>query len=162
MTEPTDDRPATSTVDTTAGRNDAVSSVELEAVDPGATIGPVRIELALDPSLVRIARLVGSGIVSLAGGDVDAVEDVRIATDEIATTCLTAGTTGPVTLTFTVEGGSVVITAKVPSGTQSTQRPELTDEILSVLVDSCQWVADGQFLRCRAVKRIDRPVAGAS
>jgi hypothetical protein len=130
------------------------SSIDLSNLSAGTTIGPVRVDLALDASLVRIARLVGSGMAALAGADVDAVEDVRMATDEIATTCLAAGSSGPVTLTFTVESGTVVITAKVPSASRNQRRLDLTDEILALVMDECRWIGDGEFLRCRAHRRI--------
>ena len=45
--------------------------------------GLIELVLPADTRLVRVARLVASGVATAAGFDVDEVEDLRIAVDEV-------------------------------------------------------------------------------
>lgn len=62
----------------------------------------VRLEVAGDHRHVRVARLVASGVASLAGYDVEAVEDLRIAVDEGCVWLIEHGTGEPLRLSFEI------------------------------------------------------------
>ena len=70
-----------------------------------------RIELVLpaDKRLVRVARLVASGVARTAGFDVEEVEDIRIAVDELCTALVKGGDGGPLLLGFDLGDGEVSI-----------------------------------------------------
>ena len=48
----------------------------------------IRLRVPITPDLVRLVRVVASGLASRLGFPIDAVEDVRLAVDELCWTCL--------------------------------------------------------------------------
>src|SRR3546814_20534837 len=66
----------------------AIDSTELEIVVPA------------DARLLRVLRLVGSGVASLGPLSLDAVAEVRVAVDEIGATLIGASTGAPLTVRF--------------------------------------------------------------
>src|SRR5262245_25138317 len=69
---------------------------EARAVDDEATV--VRLEIPAQSSVVRAARLVASGLASTAGFDVDDVDDMRIAVDELCAVLFELGAGGVVSI----------------------------------------------------------------
>ena len=59
-----------------------------------ATEPTLRLELSPDPRLLRVLRLVASGVASLGEFDLAAVEEVRVAVDELGATLISASTGG--------------------------------------------------------------------
>ena len=53
--------------------------------------GVVRLELPVESQYIRVARLVASGLGATAGLDVDAVDDLRIAVDELCAALFEVG-----------------------------------------------------------------------
>jgi hypothetical protein len=83
-----------------------------------------RIELVLqaDKRLVRVARLVASGVATTAGFDVEEVEDLQIAVDELWTALVEGGDGGPLLLGFELGDGEVSITGELNEGEQQVLR----------------------------------------
>lgn len=114
---------------------------------------PTHLQLSLppDPRLLRVLRLVASGVASLGQLDLAAVEEVRVAVDELGSTLIAASTGAPIELTveltataFCVEG-----TTALADGAELEVDP-LTDRILGVVASSHEWstidgVARGRF-----------------
>jgi len=107
---------------------------------------------------VRLARLVTSGVGSAAGFDVDEIDDLRIAVDEVCSTLLetTAGST--LRLSFHQLGDVVTIDVTadgppLPTDGDQGERAMLTRQILSVVVDHCQRADEGDGVRYRLVKQ---------
>lgn len=106
-------------------------------------------DLVLPPEaeLLRVVRLVASGLASLTALDLDAVEAVRVGADELVATLIQASDGGPVTVTFALTPDALVIhgrTAVAPGG-RFTLDP-LTERILDTVVASHTWsTEDGQL-----------------
>lgn len=100
-----------------------------------------------DPELLRVVRLVASGVASLTTLDMDAVEGVRVAADELVATLIQASNGGPITISF--ELGSTLLTIRGRAHLD----PEagfaldpLTDRILDTVVTSHDWQTDDNVL----------------
>lgn len=100
-----------------------------------------------DPELLRVVRLIASGVAAMTTLGLDDVEGVRVAADELVSTLIQAGDGGPVTVTF--ELGHTLLTirgrAHVDPGAGFTPDP-LTDRILDTVVTSHGWQTDGGVL----------------
>ena len=111
----------------------------------------LRLELAPDPRLLRVLRLVASGVASLGEFDLAAVEEVRVAVDELGATLISASTGAPIELTFVLADGTLSVEGRtnLGAGTQLEVDP-LTDRILDVVASNHEWssaggVAHGRF-----------------
>jgi serine/threonine-protein kinase RsbW len=116
----------------------------------------VRLTMPARPDLLRVARLTAAGLANRVGFNVDEVEDVKIALDELCFSLVGNGTgVGTLDLRFVLEPGVMVIEGAGPAeGTQD--RDEDTTEfaalLLAALVDEHQISRDGEELRFRLVK----------
>ena len=105
----------------------------------------LQLVLPADPQLLRIVRLVASGLASLSDLGVDAVEETRAAADELVSTLMEAGGGGAVTLTLSLEGDRLRLEASTPLPTGTTLEVDsITDQILDQVATSHEWSqADG-------------------
>jgi anti-sigma regulatory factor (Ser/Thr protein kinase) len=87
--------------------------------------------------MVRLARLVASGVAASAGFGVDEVEDVRIGVAELCAALIEAGGPGPLHLVFARDGTGIEISGTAPADTGQVdpRRLGLSREILSRVVD---------------------------
>jgi hypothetical protein len=92
-----------------------------------------------DPDLLRVVRLVASGLASLTALGIDAVEGVRVAADELVSTLIQASDGGPVTVTFELGGSALVIRGRTQLADSSFTLDPLTDRILDAVVTSHEW-----------------------
>lgn len=98
-----------------------------------------------DPQLLRIVRLVASGLASLTELGLDAVEEVRAAADELVSTLMEASGGGSVTLTLSLKADRLRLEASAPlaPGTALDVDP-ITDQILDKVATAHEWnQADG-------------------
>jgi hypothetical protein len=100
------------------------------------------LELVLppDPQLLRIVRLVASGLASLADLDLDGVEQVRVAADEVVSTLIEASAGNEVRIRLTIDSSGLKIDASTPlaDGNQLKVDP-LVDKVLSSVTTSHGW-----------------------
>jgi hypothetical protein len=100
-----------------------------------------------DAELLRVVRLVASGLASLTALDLDAVEAVRVGADELVATLIQASDGAPVTVTFALTRDALLIHGRtaVAPGDDFTLDP-LTERILDTVVTSHSWsTEDGQL-----------------
>ncbi len=109
--------------------------------------GPtLRLELAPDPRLLRVLRLVASGVASLGTFDVAAVEEVRVAVDELGATLIGASNGGPIELTFEMVGDRLCVEGRTDAAGPLEVDP-LTDRILDVVATHHEWrTEDGKAM----------------
>jgi len=109
-----------------------------------------------NPDLLRVARLTAAGLANRVGFNVDEVEDVKIALDELCFGLLGDGAgAGTLDLRFVLEPGALVIEGAGPAD-GAHDRDEDTTEfaalLLAALVDEHEISRDGEQLRFRLVK----------
>ena len=108
--------------------------------------GAMGITIAPDARLVRPVRLAMGGLASLAGFDVEAIEDLRIAVNELTATLIERGDGSDLALSLAVVGpGLIRIEGSTGLGgtVDNEDRFDLSDQILSVVADSHGFSSDG-------------------
>jgi serine/threonine-protein kinase RsbW len=118
--------------------------------------GPIELALPADTRLLRLVRLVASGLASTAGFDVDELDDLRIAVDEAVASLLEGGDGSRLTLRFDVGDDQVALAGTTPMAAGAPLDPdrvELSTQILAAVCDEHELdVSDGN-VRVRIAKR---------
>jgi serine/threonine-protein kinase RsbW len=117
----------------------------------------VRLELPVDTRYIRVARLVASGMAATAGLDMDAVDDLRIAVDEVCAALFELADGGPVTLTFALGEEEIQVEGHVrtrPAAALDQERFSLSEQILGVACDGYTMNVDDGAARFTLRKRI--------
>jgi hypothetical protein len=112
--------------------------------------GVVRLELPVDTRFIRVARLVASGLGSTVGLDVEGVDDLRIAVDELCSALFELGDGSPVALTFTLSNGGVHVEGHAraaPAARIDEERFALSKQILGAACDGFSLGVDGGVAR---------------
>jgi hypothetical protein len=109
-----------------------------------------------DPDLLRVVRLVASGLASLTALGIDAVEGIRVAADELVSTLIQASDGGPVTVTFELGGAALVIRGRTQLADGEFALDPLTDRILDAVVSSHTWSTDSGVVE----GRVEQTLAG--
>jgi hypothetical protein len=116
----------------------------------------VRLELPTDTRYIRVARLVASGLGSTAGLDVEGVDDLRIAVDELCAALFELADGGSVSLTFALNEGGVEVEGHAPAAHSAhidKERFALSEQILGVACDRFSLDVDGGVARFSLQKR---------
>jgi len=126
-----------------------------------AAAGATTLQLTLppDPRLLRVLRLVASGVASLGEFDLGAVEEVRVAVDELGSTLINASTGDRIEITIELADNRLLVDGRTAlvDGAQLEVDP-LTDRILDVVATSHEWRSDDGV----AHGRIEKDGAAAS
>jgi serine/threonine-protein kinase RsbW len=134
-------RPLAERAEAGAGHDGSVTDAGEERI--------VRVQLPVDSRYIRVARLVAAGLASTAGFDVDAVDDFRIAVDELCAALLEVGdSNASVELMFSVSDGEVQVDGRTATpGTASfdSDRLDLSRQILDVACDTYTLSMDGTY-----------------
>jgi serine/threonine-protein kinase RsbW len=117
--------------------------------------GPIELALPADTRLLRLVRLVASGLASTAGFDVDELDDLRIGVDEAVAALLEGGDGSRLTLRFEISGDEVGMSGSTPAsaGALDPDRVELSTQILAAVCDEHELSAADGMVRVRIAKR---------
>jgi hypothetical protein len=119
----------------------------------------VRLSLPAESRYVRLARLTAASVGDDAGFDIDGIEDLRIAVNEMYALLIEGSEdpAGEVQLTFRLTGDGVEVEG-LRAGVPATDGPELlAREILAVVVDDHSFDHDGTNRRFHLRKRVSAP-----
>ncbi|HLT15432.1 MAG TPA: hypothetical protein VK007_01920 [Acidimicrobiales bacterium] len=108
-------------------------------------------DLVIPPNadLLRVVRLVASGLASFTDLSLDAVEAVRVAADELVSTLVQA-TSEEVSIRFAITPEALVIAASARLADPSAfELDPLADRILDEVATSHEFTVDGDELRGR-------------
>jgi hypothetical protein len=107
---------------------------------PTPTTATTTLQLVLpaDPQLLRIVRLVASGMASLGPLDLDAVEEIRVAADELVSTMMEASEGGPVTVELSISSTAMSVEASTRVAGELVVDP-MTDLILEQVSTRHEW-----------------------
>jgi len=97
---------------------------------------------------VRIIRLTASGVASRLGFDVEEIEDLRVAVDELASVVVERAPGNELEVVFSVHDDALRIEGRAAVETPGDpQIPELTSQILAAVVDKYELNLDAGTLR---------------
>jgi hypothetical protein len=122
---------------------------------------PLELTLPADNRLIRLARLVASGVATACGLPLEAVEDFRIVVDEICSTLIESSAAGSVHLLFRINQDSLVVEGTTQTAAHrddGAARLALSHQILDVLTDAHQVVQTSDHLTI--VTSIAQPAQG--
>jgi hypothetical protein len=102
------------------------------------------VELPPDPQLLRVLRLMVSGLASLAHFDLAATEEIRVAIDELGTTLIAASDGSSITLTIEVTATALCVegSTAMPAAVTSLEVDPLVDRMLGVVASTHSWSSD--------------------
>ena len=124
-----------------------------------AEVHPTTLALQMppDPKMLRVLRLVGSGLASLGQFDLAATEEVRVAVDELGAALIAVSSGAPIELTFDLSERGLCVEGSTahPTGVEAELDP-LTDRMLSEVASTHEWSVS----RGRAVGRIEKLLPG--
>jgi serine/threonine-protein kinase RsbW len=122
----------------------------------GVTVSEtVRLTIPAALEFVRIARLTASGVATRVGFDVDEIEDLRVAVDELSSILVDAGNDDQLELSFTPTAGGIEIEGRTGIDVGTTPAiDDLTRQILAAVVDEYGIDTEAGEARFRCVKRL--------
>lgn len=116
-----------------------------------------RLELAVDHSLVRLVRLVVSGVASTLAMEIDDVESCRSAADELCSILVDLGDpSGTLAVQIAAVDGSLVVSGQVERDTGRAiddDRRRLAQLIVDATADEHELVTEPPTVSFRFVKR---------
>ena len=115
--------------------------------------GEVRIVVPAELGHVRLVRLAAAAFADRLGFDVDEIEDVRVAVDELASCLIERASSGALTVAFTASDQVFAVEGQVV-GTQNPVFDELTAQILGAVVNSYETGTSNGTAWFRAEKSI--------
>ena len=115
--------------------------------------GEVRIVVPAELAHVRLVRLSAAAFADRLGFDVDEIEDVRVAVDELASCLIERASSGALTVVFTASEQVFAVAGHV-AGTQNPVLDELTAQILGAVVNSYETGTSNGTAWFRAEKSI--------
>ncbi|MCU1430392.1 MAG: rsbW [Actinomycetia bacterium] len=116
----------------------------------------VRLTIPAALEFVRIARLTASGVATRIGFDVEEIEDLRVAIDELSSILVEAANGGDLELVFTSRSDGLAMEGTVAfSGSPGEYAiDDLTKQILAAVVDEYGVEAQSGTARFRCFKRL--------
>lgn len=125
-------------------------------MSPDLSAPVVALTVPCAPEYLGLIRLVASSVATNAGMDVDDIDDLRIAADELCYLLMSAtADEQDIKLTFTISPQRIVIEGKRagwPEGGVLPGASDLMVKILAQVVDDFEITGDGGSVKFRAVK----------
>ena len=122
----------------------------------------IRLTVPAALEYVRIVRLTASGVASRLGFDVEEIEDLRVAVDELASIVIEAAEGGELGVMFAVQDAALRIEGEVTLPGEWRERAlvdDLTAQILAAVVDEWDLTAADGIARFTCVRRVPKATA---
>jgi serine/threonine-protein kinase RsbW len=115
----------------------------------------VRLALPASFEYLRIVRLTASGVASRLGFDVEDIENLRVAIDELTSLVVECAAPGQLELTFATGSGTLEITGRAPVNSGAEVAVEdLTEQILKAVTDDYELGVSDGFASFRCSRRL--------
>jgi len=119
-------------------------------------LGEVRLDVPASPEFFRLARIMVAGVASRGGFTLDALDDLRLAIDELCFALVGEGREGRLQLTLRLIPGGIEVEGDARFADLPKRGPvlsALSQMILGTVVDGYEVILDASA-RFRMVKRI--------
>ncbi|HKY13780.1 MAG TPA: ATP-binding protein [Microthrixaceae bacterium] len=113
---------------------------------PGTIAESVEISIPSDARYVRLVRLATSAVASIVDADVDTIDDLRVAVDEMCAALIEVARGDKISLRLWLDGDTIGIEGTTVLGDAAAldaERFSLSDQILRVITDDHEFGADG-------------------
>jgi serine/threonine-protein kinase RsbW len=115
---------------------------------------PVRLAIPAEARHLRLARLTAAGIAGEAGFTLEAIEDLRVAVDEVCAILIEgAGEDAEVMLEYRSGADGLVIEGSCPNGGGEPDLHPVARELLAMTADEYEVGREGSSVVFRLVKR---------
>jgi serine/threonine-protein kinase RsbW len=117
----------------------------------------IRLTVPASLEFVRIVRLTASGVASRLGFDVEEIEDLRVAVDELASIVVDAADPGDLAVQFGVQDDRLRIEGEAslsPARVDSARVDDLTAQILAAVVDEWDLSTQDGIVRFVCLRRV--------
>lgn len=115
----------------------------------------IRLTVPASLAYIRVIRLTASAVASGLGFDVEEVEDLRVAVDELASIVIDHAADTELDLTFTVEDDVLRLDGRAPvDGHDAVHVDGLTSQILSAVTDSYEVALRDGSVHFRCTRRL--------
>jgi len=130
-------------------------------VDTTVTGETIRLAVPAALEYVRIVRLTASGVASRLGFDVEEIEDLRVAVDELASLVVESADGGELGVQCAVRDDILRIEgeALLAPGQSEVRVDDLTAQILAAVVDEWDFSAQDGLVRFACTRRVPEPTA---
>ena len=130
-------------------------------MDTTVTGETIRLTVPAALEYVRIVRLTASGVASRLGFDVEEVEDLRVAVDELASLVVESADGSELAVQFAVQGDVLRIEgeARLAAGHGDVGVDDLTAQILAAVVDEWDLHAEAGNVRFACTRRVPAPAS---
>jgi serine/threonine-protein kinase RsbW len=112
----------------------------------------VRLSVPGSLEYVRVVRLTAAAVAARVGFDVEEIEDLRVAVDELASVVIEAGRGAEITFMFSNLGGTFILEGSAAVAADLAL-DDLSRQILNVVVDDYEIDATDGVAHFRATKR---------
>ena len=132
--------------------------------DDGSDSTVVSISFPPQARLVRMARLASSALATAAGADVDTIDDVKIAVDEVCAALIEVSDGSAVELTFALDHDRLALVGETGSRTDlevDADRFVLSRQILRAIAEEHQLSSDSGRVRFSLSCLVRSPDDGA-
>jgi serine/threonine-protein kinase RsbW len=124
-------------------------------VESSASGDTVRLTVPAAFEFVRLVRLTTSGVASRLGFDVEDIEDLRVAVDELASIVVEHAAGPDLDVVFTVQDGTLRIDGRAPAGVaRGVSVDDLTSQILAAVVDEYEITVQDSYVRFCCARRL--------
>src|SRR5258705_11959533 len=117
----------------------------MKSAEPGEDSIGVGVPAALE--YVRIVRLTGWGVASRLGFDIEEIENLRVALDELASMAIDVASDGELEMTFFTTDTELRILGRAPvAGAADVGVDALTAQILKAVIDDYELRTDNAYV----------------
>jgi serine/threonine-protein kinase RsbW len=115
----------------------------------------IRLSVPASLEYVRIVRLTASAMASRFGFDVDEIENLRVAVDELSSTIIEGAGSGELEITISATGADFCIEGRAPIESGRTlELDQLTAQILNAVCDKYELRVAGGTARFVCLRRL--------
>jgi serine/threonine-protein kinase RsbW len=115
---------------------------------------PVRLVIPAEARHLRLARLTAAGIAGDAGFSLEAIEDLRVAVDEVCAILIEgASPEADIDLSYRTQADGITIEGSCPNGGAEPDLHPVARELLAMTADDYSVAKAGEVVSFRLVKR---------
>ena len=131
----------------------------MDTAETTVTGETIRLTVPAALEFVRIVRLTTSGVASRLGFDVEEIEDLRVAVDELASLVVEATDGDELSVRFALHDNRLCIEGEATTAADGAGVDDLTAQILTAVVDDWEFATTDGIVRFSCSRQVPAPTA---